>query len=471
MTSHILPPLSFVCAALLFCALPAMAQPTGGWPGRPRMADGKLSMTLGAGATRYFGEFTDQSNGFEWNALLRYAVLPWLDVGANVYGGSLRYTRRNRRNMGETYKFQFGSNEALDRDTDLLSIEGLARMNLFAYQPVNVFVDVGAGAAMFSPRDYIEGTAEYLARTPITALSAQLGAGIEYFFSRDLSVSASANGHFVLSGELDAFDSGELVRLYDQEQNPAGNPERAKTAYDSYLSLRIGVSWYLFADNDTDGDRLSNDKEAAAGTNPYDPDTDGDDLDDFLEVERYRTNPLFWDSDNDGLSDHVEVTKYKTNPNAADTDGDGLSDREEIMVFGTDPKEVDSDGDGLSDSDEKRLGCNPRKVDTDGDGIYDGDEVSVWRTSPVLPDSDGDGINDYDEIYLHRTDPVQADTDKDGLTDFEEIRLFRTNPLVVDTDGDGATDYDEIRKLDSDPLRSDQQQRAPAQRAPGRNQR
>jgi hypothetical protein len=452
-------------AFLVLLPMPSLAQlvPTGGWPGRPRIPDGKLALNLGIGGTRYFGEFTDNSTGLLWVAASRYAILPFLDVGAEVHGGTITYLRRERRNMGGTYRLQFGDENLVERSTGLLALQGRARLNLIPGQPLNPFVEGGFGATMYSPEDYRNGSATYTARTPITALNLALGGGFEYVFTRNLSAQLAVTGMFIFNGEIDAFDSGELAALYDRIQNPLGNPDRVKTAYDKYLGIALGVNWYLFATEDSDGDRLTDAEEAAAGTNPYDPDTDGDGLDDFLEVRRYGTNPLFWDTDGDGLSDFLEVTKYNTNPLSKDTDGDGLDDREELLTFGTDPLSVDTDNDGLSDGDEYRLGTNPRKVDTDNDGIVDGDEVVIWRTNPLLPDSDGDGISDYDEIFIFKTDPNSSDTDGDGLTDFEEIRLFRTNPLLSDTDGDGFSDYDEVRRHGTDPLRGDD---APVSTAP-----
>lgn len=41
-----------------------------------------------------------------------------------------------------------------------------------------------------------------------------------------------------------------------------------------------------------------------------------------------------------------------TDPNNPDSDGDGLSDSEEVLIHNTDPNNPDSDGDGLSDGEE-----------------------------------------------------------------------------------------------------------------------
>jgi hypothetical protein len=67
-------------------------------------------------------------------------------------------------------------------------------------------------------------------------------------------------------------------------------------------------------DDDIDGDGLSNTQESALGTDPRNPDTDGDGLSDGAEVNTYGTNPLLADTDGDGLSDGAEVLIYGTNP-------------------------------------------------------------------------------------------------------------------------------------------------------------
>ena len=427
-------------------------RPAGGWPGRPRYADGMLRVTLHAGGSKYFGEFTDESVGPVTGLRLQYALLPYLDLGIGGEAGRLLYTRRHRRNMGGTYEYQFGDANLVDRSTDIAVAEAWLRLNLFPAHAFNAWVLAGAGMSVFRPEDYRSGDAAHPGPETLQALSIPLGAGFEWYISRSISLQLGAVGHLVMSGELDAFDSGYLVEDLHRSQGLPSNPGREKTANDTWLSVSLGISWYLFEDRDIDGDALSNDAERDAGTNPYDPDSDGDGLTDFEEVRIHLTDPQLRDTDGDVLSDFVEVSRYRTDPLQADSDGDGLSDREELLEYQTDPLAKDTEGDGLIDAEEKRMGSDPKKVDTDGDGLYDGEEVAVHGTSPVLPDSDGEGISDYDEVKLHGTDPTTADSDGDGLTDYEEIRLFRTDALKADTDGDGVSDYDELRRHGTDPL-------------------
>ncbi|HPQ94677.1 MAG: hypothetical protein KDI44_04100 [Thiothrix sp.] len=60
---------------------------------------------------------------------------------------------------------------------------------------------------------------------------------------------------------------------------------------------------------DSDGDGLSDAEEASLGTDPNNPDTDGDGLPDGLEVDSYHTSPLIADTDGDGITDGQEIAK------------------------------------------------------------------------------------------------------------------------------------------------------------------
>lgn len=69
------------------------------------------------------------------------------------------------------------------------------------------------------------------------------------------------------------------------------------------------------------------------------------------------------DRDADGLSDDQEIA-LGTNPDLADSDGDGLQDGVEVVTHGTNPLVSDTDGDGVSDAEEVGLGFDPRSADS-----------------------------------------------------------------------------------------------------------
>jgi hypothetical protein len=128
------------------------------------------------------------------------------------------------------------------------------------------------------------------------------------------------------------------------------------------------------------------------------------------------------DSDADGLSDAEELL-LGSDPLNPDTDGDGYGDLLEATYPGTfhihqfDPgcppeQRGDSDGDGLTDCEEIFVGTSPSNYDTDGDGVPDGIE---WKahTLPAVPDlssdPDLDGRDNYLELREH-TNPIVADS-------------------------------------------------------------
>jgi len=147
---------------------------------------------------------------------------------------------------------------------------------------------------------------------------------------------------------------------------------------------------------DSDGDGLINSEEIQLGTDPNNPDTDGDELWDGREVKELKTNPLKTDTDGDALSDGDEVLRRSTDPLNPDTDSDGLGDGDEVKR-GTDPLNPDTDRDGLQDGKEVEIGTDPLKPDTDNDELLDGQETPPCP-DPLNPDSDKDGIIDGKDL-------------------------------------------------------------------------
>ncbi|MBJ35115.1 MAG: hypothetical protein CMB62_00665 [Euryarchaeota archaeon] len=178
------------------------------------------------------------------------------------------------------------------------------------------------------------------------------------------------------------------------------------------------------------------DEDELTITDPKNPDSDGDGLDDGVE-----------DANANGKLDDGE-----TAADLEDTDGGGRSDFEEIFTDSTDPRNSeddigDSDGDGLFDHREEELGTNVTNPDTDGDGLDDGEEVTIYFTDPLDEDTDDDDLTDYTEITglgdCEWTSPktfVLCDYNEDGLRDEND----GTNPLIADTDGGGTIDGWEI---------------------------
>jgi len=251
------------------------------------------------------------------------------------------------------------------------------------------------------------------------------------------------------------------------------------------------------SDSDSDDDGIEDGEEVANGTdpndacdpNPYAIGTNDCDEDDLTNAEEElgadgmpntgdETDPTDPDSDDDGINDGEEVANG-TDPNDAcdpnpyaipdgDCDEDGLTNAEEI-ANNTDPENPDTDEDGINDGTEVAGGsdpldpCDPNPAavpngDCDMDGLTNAEEETAG-TDPTIADTDGDGINDGDEIdpiaggglMSDPTDPCDpnpfaiptGDCDNDGLTNGEEA-IAGTDPTDPDSDDDGINDGDEL---------------------------
>jgi cysteine-rich repeat protein len=214
----------------------------------------------------------------------------------------------------------------------------------------------------------------------------------------------------------------------------------------------------------TDPGVFIGDADPTTTTDPLDPDTDGDGLCDGLRDPPPATCTGGEDANNDGGTENTiggtgTPGSGETDPNNPDTDGDRINDGDELKGEGpltgigaTDPLDRDTDDGGRDDGDEVELDdTDPTAgngdddlVDTDGDGLTDRDEVEIHGTDPLNPDTDGDGLTDGDEVLIHETDPLDPDTDDDGLTDGDEVLIHETDPLDPDTDDGGVNDGDEV---------------------------
>ncbi len=165
-----------------------------------------------------------------------------------------------------------------------------------------------------------------------------------------------------------------------------GSSTECEEGYDGGVILAWVIEHNGPIARDSDGDGLKNFVETWVGSDPYNPDSDGDLLDDLVEIVDYETDPLTADCDGDGLDDGDEVLLHGTEPLCSDTDSDGLDDYEELQVYGTDPCEWDMDGDGFSDGYEVWFESDPNNnQDFPGQWPVDG------CSGNVVPTGDGVG--------------------------------------------------------------------------------
>ncbi|MDT0621043.1 gliding motility-associated C-terminal domain-containing protein [Croceitalea vernalis] len=144
------------------------------------------------------------------------------------------------------------------------------------------------------------------------------------------------------------------------------------------------------------------------------------------------------DNDNDGLNDDIEED-IGTDPDNPDTDGDGILDGTEV-VDGTDPlddcdslggtplPDGDCDADGLTNGEEADLGTDPFDADTDGDGLTDGEEVLVVDdpSTTAIPE---EATNPLDSCDPFLTDDCNADP-----VDLQVLKTVDIAAPLINTD-------------------------------------
>ncbi len=185
---------------------------------------------------------------------------------------------------------------------------------------------------------------------------------------------------------------------------------------------------------DADGDGVTDPEENENGTDPDNPDTDGDGIPDGTENMDNDNDGindgLDNDSDNDGILDGDEAGAMPAMP--VDTDGDGIPDFID--------RDSDNDGipdaiEGNSDTDGDDIG-NFRDRDSDDDGIPDALEDPVGYGL----DTDGDEIDDGWDVDITGGVDANADGVDDSLLEADNDGDGQPNYLDIDSDNDGIPD-------------------------------
>ena len=157
-------------------------------------------------------------------------------------------------------------------------------------------------------------------------------------------------------------DAWELANFGDLDEIGTGDPDGD---YDTNeVEETAGTnpnSIFDYTDSDDGGFGLPDNWELAFFGNLDEGNDDDFEPDGLLNLDEFfaGTDPTNPDSDGDGLLDGAEYNTYFTNPVVADTDGDGLVDGDEVNTHSTDPLDPDSDGDGFNDGAEVAAGSDP----------------------------------------------------------------------------------------------------------------
>jgi hypothetical protein len=247
---------------------------------------------------------------------------------------------------------------------------------------------------------------------------------------------------------------------------------------DNLVTIPFTVCEVGTAGADADGDGVTNGDEAVEGTNPCDPDTDADGVDDGPDNCGTISNPDQLNSDTGPPPPSSDTGAIGNGPGVVGDDttvpnGDGFGD----------VCDVDRDNDSLDDADDGALlancvpigqpanhpsptfgdityndnndlvmmgaGDNGASWDTDGDAVRDGIECLSGtnpRVSAVadrtacntlaggLADTDGDGIDNQAEFCKWGSSRTVQDTDGDGLGDCTEIMDVNGNKVITNAD-------------------------------------
>ena len=152
------------------------------------------------------------------------------------------------------------------------------------------------------------------------------------------------------------------------------------------------------------------------------------------------SDPTVYDTLGNGLSDanedfdgdeisNISELLNNTNPLQSDSDYDGLSDYDEIYTYTTNPNSYDSDDDGLSDYDELQLGLDPNNSATNT--VNDSEYIvaqQISKDSQMLQ-----SINSKTEDISLSIDISSAGLAESGLltvTESEYVNLYNTDYIV-----------------------------------------
>jgi len=232
--------------------------------------------------------------------------------------------------------------------------------------------------------------------------------------------------------------------------------------------------------DDMDGDGWTNAKEAAAGTDPFDPNPP----DGLIRPDIVHILAVLGEPDENGIPEVITpeavIISWPTIPgkqyalmvspdlvewlpvpeltfisDGSPAEYNFTLDENVKLFWRVNIEDVDSDSDGLTDAEEEELGTDPDSPETLA-GIPDlwlathffttlmtGGPNAINRSvgvNPLYPtDSDGDGLSDDVEAVLG-TSPLLADSDGDGVPDgIDEFPLDPTRYALAPVDPNDTT--------------------------------
>ncbi|MEL6133351.1 MAG: T9SS type A sorting domain-containing protein [Bacteroidota bacterium] len=224
------------------------------------------------------------------------------------------------------------------------------------------------------------------------------------------------------------FDGDGIVNSQDLDSDNDGIPdiiEAGGTDTDGDGQVDYAMAGDATTMTDVDGDGLYDpldDKDSGSGGNEVTngsalgtPDTDGDGMKDFTDI----------DADNDGIVDNTEAqsTTSYTAPSGQDSDNDGLDDTYDVdcqpcsAITGAFIVPVNSDSDALpdyidTDSDDDMIGDIIEGHDTNGDGVVDENDAPMANAGAIGDSSD----LDHDGLYDGFDNDIVSNNPTNGIS-------------------------------------------------------
>ena len=319
---------------------------------------GRAGFGVSAGGAKLFGEFNDNSWWFGGDLYFRYNVIDRFSVQGQFNIANPRY-RVDVDNRIATYTDYFGTNEdgspksVGDRfpngtlisddgeerrnNTRIFSFEAIGIFNILPSERFNPYVFGGIGLMNFQVRPGLSGGAglrvdPVTGETTVGVLPGQdaglyktsgfngglvfpVGAGFELFLTDDVALNGKATYRFTTTGFLDDYKPGSM-KEYNSETNTYGQTLPAPAGVnvggaDAFLTIGLGVTFYVFGNADFDGDGITNQQEDRMGLDKNNPDTDGDGLPDGYEYFGTKRVP---DGFTQSQLDQLPTTDYRTDP-------------------------------------------------------------------------------------------------------------------------------------------------------------
>jgi len=254
-----------------------------------------------------------------------------------------------------------------------------------------------------------------------------------------------------------------IVGAYGDDDN--GNDSGSVSIY--AITVDTGT-----ADTDTDGDGLTDEQEAALGTNPNVPDSDGDGVNDADEVA-VGTDPTVVNTDyiisyEDGLlpsasqmvegssanwlTDTTQAFSGSYSLRAAPVLADQFSGIGFSAPFNGDPLTFWAKVSSETNYDKLTVlldGENQLQLSGELDWAQHSIAIPAGvHTIAFVYSKDSSTDVGFDTAWVDdirfTVDLNLVDTDGDGLSDADETNTYNTNPIYIDTDLDGVNDGDEI---------------------------